>query len=204
MSSELPDISPYLDQRREFFCKWFNNALSYQEYLNESPQPHKDKWENSFNKLMLSKEQISLIKSFERRLNILVLSGSWCGDCVRQGPMLEIISRESNLFDLRFIDNRSSPEFGNELRINGAEKVPVAVFLSEDFLEIQRFGDRHLSVYRRLVSEDNVKSAGAYCDPGIIPSPETEIEEELGEWLETIERVQHILYLSPLLKRRYR
>jgi thiol-disulfide isomerase/thioredoxin len=193
----LVDVTPYKDLRREFFANYFNKALPYSNYGTSSP--YWPKWERYSKLVELNSAQLKTIQNFKRKLKVLVLSGVWCGDCQRQGPILEAISRESSLIDLRFIESRENSDLQDELRINGAEKVPVVVFLSEDFLELERFGDRHLSVYRRLADEDT----GAYCETGIGNPEVVFLKEETNEWVTTFERVQYILKLSPFLKRKY-
>ncbi len=197
-SIHFKDISPYKDLRRDFFARFFNQALPFDEYGN-SNSLHWPKWQRYFKLIDLETTQKELIKSFKRKLNILVLSGIWCGDCQRQGPMLKAIADSCELINLRFIESRDNPELQDELRINGAEKVPVVVFLSEDFFEIQRFGDRHLSVYKRLIKEQSA----AYCETGFGAPEETYLKEELKEWIDTFERVQHLLYMSPFLRKKY-
>lgn len=210
-SIHMKDLAPYKDNRREFFNSHFSKAQSYVKYGEASNPLHWAKWKAYEKKIRLNENQKKIIETFKRKINILVLSGDWCGDCQRQGPMLHAISEYANqsvklkdqdiCLDLRFIDNKQNPELQDELRINGAEKVPVAVFLTEDFLEVQRFGDKHLSVYRMLASENN----SSYCETGIgIDDVEDlRLEMEISEWLGLTERVQHMLSLSPLLKKRY-
>lgn len=207
----MQDIGPYKDVRRDFFCSYFNKAKNYLQYGEGSNDAHWAKWKSYEKKVQLNPEQKQLISNFKRKINLLVLSGDWCGDCQRQGPMLYKIAELANssnqlkdskpLIDLRFIDNKKHPALQDELRINGAEKVPVAVFLTEDFLEVQRFGDKHLSVYRRLCAENNP----AYCETGIgIDNIEDRrLELEISEWINLFERIQYLLSLSPLLKKRY-
>jgi thiol-disulfide isomerase/thioredoxin len=203
MNNTLQDISPYYDPRREFFHSYYEKALPYLEYLDHAPQTHREKWNTMYEKVSPGAHEIAIIKSFKRILHLLVLSGSWCGDCVRQGPMLRKIEEASPLIKVRFIDNKTYPELTNELRINGAEKVPVVVSLSEDFLELGRFGDRHLSVYRTHAYEAEKSNTGAFCDTGIIPPASDPLSYEFNEWVTYIERNQHLLYLSPLLRKRY-
>jgi len=75
----------------------------------------------------------------------------------------------------------------------------VVVALSEDFFELARFGDRHLSVYRRKAEQE----FGPACDAGILGPSESELAEELEEWSGFFERAQRMLQLAPMLRRRY-
>ena len=197
--------SPYKDIRSDFFKRYFECAKSYDDYLLESETAHAQRWRDFESKITLQPKQRAIVEAFKRKMPVLVMSGVWCGDCARQGPMLKAIEEASNgLISCRFIDNRANLELQDELRINGAEKVPVVVCFSEDFYEIERFGDRHLSVYRRKMETE----LGAACDPGIVTGqgselPGSELEVELGEWVSYFERLQLMLRLAPALRRRY-
>ena len=195
----MTNSSPYFDIRSDFFKEYFAAALPYDKYLETAKPEHRERWENLATKISLSPPQKQLIGSMTRQLNILVMSGSWCGDCSRQGPMLKAISDSNMKLDLRFIDNGENPKLQEELMINGAKKVPVIVVLSEDFFEIARFGDRHLSVYRRKLAQET----GPACDAGILPPTSEELSEEISEWVDFFERAHAVLRLAPMLRRRY-
>ena len=199
MDCMASEKSKYYDKRSEFFRRYFEQALPYNEYVLTGTSEQQEKWRNFETAVGLRADQLSVLKSFVRKLNVLVLSGLWCGDCARQGPMLHKLETVSPTFNFRFIDNRANPELQEELRINGAEKVPVVVGLSEDFYELERFGDRHLSVYRRKLQTE----LGAACDPGIVTGSEGELTAELTEWISFFERLQALLRLAPLLRARY-
>ena len=195
----MPDLSDYHDKRIDFFKGYFAKALNYQDYLTTGEEVHQQRWGEHYQAIQLASKQLELIKSFSRKLNILFMSGIWCGDCVRQGPLIQRISEGSKLIDLRFIDNQENPELAQELRINGASKVPVAVFFSEDFFELSRFGDRHLAIYRaKLASE-----TGPACASGIGLPEQNVLQQDLQDWLDLVERCQAMLRLAPLLRQRY-
>jgi len=149
--------------------------------------------------IVLPDAQRATIEAFTRRMPVLVYSGVWCGDCVRQGPMFQTLAEANPCIDLRFYEREDGCDLGENLRINGAMKVPVVVFLSEDFYELGRFGDRLLSVYRRMA----LQQLGPSCETGPIASPANELEAELCEWGDVFERMHLILRLSPHLRERY-
>ena len=144
-------------------------------------------------------DQKRRIGQFTRRMVVLCHSGIWCGDCVRQGPMLQRIAEASDHIDLRFAERVDDSALTDELRILGAMRVPVAVFLTEDFLEASRVGDRMLVTYRRKAA----KELGPACDVGILPPPDEELAVEMDEWVDHFERAQWMLRLSPMLRARY-
>ena len=189
----------YHDKRSEFFKSYFAKALKYQKYLAAGEQVHQQRWNEHYQAVHLGPDQRGLVEAFTRRLNILFMSGIWCGDCVRQGPIVTRIAEANELIDLRFIDNKENPELAEELRINGASKVPVAVFLSEDFFELGRFGDRHLAIYRSKLA----KELGPACSTGLTVPQEDVLQQDLQDWLDLVERYQAMLRLAPLLRGRY-
>jgi hypothetical protein len=113
--------------------------------------------------------------------------------------MLDLIGSTSPQLDIRFIDNQAIPQVRDELRIHGASRVPVVVFLSEDFFEVGRFGDRQLAAYRRKARTE----LGDACDSGIVAPPSGELAEEVAQWFQNFERQQLLLRLSPFLRRRH-
>ncbi len=203
----MSEKSPYFDKRQEFFRSFFTQGLGYQDYVL-SGQPHEQQqWNAMEARIQLSVSQIERLKQFKRRMPVLVMAGTWCGDCVRQGAMFRLIERHVGqhaelgeaLMTFRYLDNRANPTLQDELRINGAQKVPVVVSLSEDFYEVGRFGDRHLSVYKRKSATE----LGAACDLGLLAPPEDELKVELDEWISYFERLQLLLRLAPALRKRY-
>ena len=191
----MSNLLPYKDLRDSFFKKYFELGLSYSDYAKSGNDAQNLRWSSGYNSVAPTANQEKAVGSWTRRMNILVASGIWCGDCSRQGPMLKKISDANKGISLSFVESKAHPELMDELRINGAEKVPVVVILSEDFFEISRFGDKHLSVYRRTAN------ALSGCEIGL-PSQE-DLQTELQEWVDHIERAQILLRLSPLLRKRY-
>jgi len=190
---------PYKDQRAEFFRAYFAKALQYTDYVQTGKPEHQKRWEQFETQISLTHEQKKLLSQFKRELNVLVLCATWCGDCIRQGPMFRAIELAANVISFRYLDNRENPELQEELRMNGAEKVPLLVALSEDFFELSRFGDRHLSVYRRNAEA----RLGPACDSGIVTPTAEVLAVELQEWIDYFERIQLMLRLSPMLRERY-
>lgn len=189
----------YNDLRQALWRACFEKALPYEAYLAASPAAHRAKWEAMADRIALSGEQAARIGTFTRRIHVLCHSGVWCGDCVRQGPMLGRIAGASDSIRLRFLERGGDDRATDELRIAGAMKVPVAVFLSEDFFEVARYGDRTLAAYRRKARRE----LGPACDAGIVPPEAGELAAELAEWIDLFERVHWILRLSPPLRTRH-
>ncbi len=150
-------------------------------------------------RVRLDPEQVALLGGFVRRMPVLVLAGAWCGDCVNQCPIFDHFARSSTAIDLRFLDRDALPEVADALSINGGHRVPAVLFLSEDFEEVARYGERTLSIYRRLAAEQ----LGPACPTGLVPPTDDATRLATAEWLDQFERAQLILRLSPKLRARH-
>ena len=54
---------------------------------------------------------------------------------------------------LRWVDRDEHPELASRLRINGGNRVPVAVFMNEFFEPVSILGDRTLTRYRAIAAQ---------------------------------------------------
>lgn len=197
----MPEKPKYYDKRSDFWKKHFERGLAYEAYLKSSESDKAARWAAMAKEVPApDEEQKKRLAGHNRRLNVLVYSGIWCGDCVRQGPMFHHIAEAIGAdADLRFVDRDSSEELQEELRVLGALRVPVVVFLTEDFHEIGRFGDRLLTVYRSKARNE----LGAACSTGLVAPPKDELLAELNEWVDIFERMLLMARLAPPLRARY-
>ncbi len=200
MAAELHlDASKYFDRRTDLFRRHFEKGLAYDAYVATGKEQHQARWREADEQLQLSDDQRARLASLDRRVNLLVLSGVWCGDCVRQVPILRRIEEAAPAVTLRILDRDGNPELRDELRLSGAAKVPVAVFLNEDFFEVSRYGDRSLAAYRAMARNQ----LGPACPIGPAPLDADEVRAGIAEWVDEFERVQLLLRLSPYLRERH-
>jgi len=178
----------------------FAESLPYQAFLDRyATPPQRDRWDAMHARFRLTPEQSSLLGSFSRRMPVICLTGAWCGDCINQCPVFDHFALAATAIDLRFLDRDALPTIRDALSINAGQRVPVVVFLSEDGFEVSRYGDRTLSIYRRLA----VEHLGPSCPTGLF-SPSGEAAKSIvAEWLAEFERAQLILRLSPRLRERH-
>jgi hypothetical protein len=178
----------------------FAAALPYQGFLDKYATPaHRARWDAVHERVSLSPEQKATLGGFVRRMPVLCLAGTWCGDCVNQCPTFDHFAKASWPIDLRFLDRDDNPEVRDALSINGGHRVPVVVFLSEDGFEVSRYGERTLSTYRRMAAEQ----LGPACPTGLVPPSGDALASTTAEWLAEFERAQLLLRLSPRLREKY-
>ncbi len=178
----------------------FEASLPYPAFLDRHATPtQRGRWDAMHGRVRLSADQEALLGGFVRRMPVLVLAGAWCGDCVNQCPFFDHFAQAAPTIELRFLDRDALPEVAEALSINGGHRVPVALFLSEDFREVARHGERTLSAYRRLAAEQ----LGPACPTGLVPPSDEATSAALGDWLDQFERAHLILRLSPRLRAKY-
>ncbi len=174
----------------------FRSALPYLDFFERYGKPNElARWNATREKVALSGEQIDLLKRFQRSMNVLVVAGTWCGDCAGQCPIFEVFAEHAPSIHVRYQDRDADPELQAELKINGGNRVPVVVFFSEDGHEVARFGERTLTTYRSLVNQ----LGGESCGSGLMGRDQ--FSGVVQDWLNEFERVQWILRLSPRLRR---
>jgi thiol-disulfide isomerase/thioredoxin len=183
----------------QFLGSVFAQAMTYEKYLSTGDEDQQQKWRNVYEAVSLGSDQEELLKSFIREMNILVLSGIWCGDCVEQCPLIAHIARATPMINLRFIDRDSIPELRDNLIINNGNRVPVVLFLAEDFSLCGWYGDRSLTRYRAIAR----KQLGSACSTGLFVPEADELKQTLQDWLDEFERIQIMLRLSTRLREKH-
>jgi thiol-disulfide isomerase/thioredoxin len=170
----------------------------YETYLAKDPS-RIESWRDIEKRLELSSTQEAVLNGFTRSMKVLCLSGTWCGDCVVQCPMIECLASACDQIDLRWLDRDEHDDLADQVKINAGLRVPTVVFCSEDFELIGSYGDRTLTRYRAIAA----KQLGAACPLPGAHVPEDELNATMQDWLNEFERVQLLLRLSPRLRQKY-
>jgi len=179
----------------------FDSALPYDTYLATGTAEQQQRWNDVAAKLTLTADQKTLLGGFTRAMPVLVVSGIWCGDCVAQCPMFDLIAGAApNAVQLRFVDRDQHKDLSDQVRLNAGSRVPTVLFLAEDFELCGLYGDRTLARYRAIAT----RQLGPSCPVGIVPPGDEELAETVAEWVEEFERIQLMLRLSPRLRQKHR
>lgn len=180
--------------------KTFEAAMPYQSYVASGNENQQRQWLQVYQAAQLSTGQTELVQSFQRQMKILIISGIWCGDCAQQCPLAQRIAEAApEKLDLRFVDRDEHADLSQKAKINGGVRVPVALFLAEDYELCSVFGDRSLNRYRAMAS----KQLGAACPVAIAPPDADELKQTLQDWLDEHERIQLMLRLSARLREKH-
>jgi thiol-disulfide isomerase/thioredoxin len=195
----LAEKPAYYDIRAELWRKSWEQAKPIGEFLKVAKEDEAKRWMESADRApALSDDQRARLQGYKRCIKMLVVGATWCLDCARVLPYLQSITKEiGGLAELRIIDRDASPELRDELRIMGAPRVPRVLILSEDWFEVDRLGDRSLTVYRSRMAREIWRGE----DHGVL-SPAARQAEQC-EWVDAVERALIILRTAPALRKRY-
>ena len=186
----------------ELLCAKFSQGLSYEDFVELGrPEGHDGPWRQRYSQLELTSAQHELVGSFVRPMNILCLTGTWCGDCALQGSAMHRVAQANpDKLNLRFVlrcDEHA--DLIVKSQINAGYRVPVTWFLSEDFQLVSCFGDRTLSRYRSMA----LKALGPQETASMAPPPSDPVRRVLQEVLDEFERVALLLRLSTRLRQKH-
>lgn len=179
----------------------FGEALPYGDFVASGREEGLGgPWDQRYGQLQLDPRQRALVESFVRPMNVLCLTGLWCGDCALQGTsMARVAEAAGGLIDLRYL-NRTEvhADLAVKAQINGGFRVPMTWFMAEDFQPVSVFGDRTLSRYRSMARKQLPDGGGV-----LAPPPDDPVRTVLAEVLAEFERLQLLLRLSPRLRKKH-
>ena len=182
---------------RDIFAK----GLTYAGYIATGTDHQRHSWEAVRERVTPENTQRELLSGFSREINILAISGIWCGDCVQQLPFLEVIrAANPGRINLRYLDRDAHAGFTAPITICSGNRVPVVIFMNEDFDFVSLFGDRTLTRYRAMAD----RQLGPSCPVPGAEIAEDELNATFQDWLNEAERVQLLCRLSTKLRGRYR
>jgi len=179
----------------------FGQGVVYGDFVaSGEPEGHRPRWDERYGRLALDETQTELVRGFKRTMNVLCMTGTWCGDCALQGSaMARIAEANPGAIHLRYLPrNEEHADLITKAPINGGFRVPVTWFMAEDFEPVAVFGDRTLSRYRSIA----LKQIGPDANVSA-PAPADPVREVLREVLDLFERVELMLLLSPRLREKH-
>lgn len=184
----------------DFLRTKFDAGLSYDDYVATGKPEHRVNWEVFHPGAALTDAQRALVAGFSREVNALVVSGTWCGDCVQQLPFVDHIERANpQRVRARFVDRDEHMDLAERLKICSGTRVPVCVLMNEDFDFLALVGDRTLSRYRAMAA----RQLGGACPLPGAPVEGHEVEATRQDWVDAFERAHLICRLSTKLRQRH-
>ena len=189
-----------LMEQPELLHGYFQKALPYEDFVARGePDGHRPAWDQRFEQTALAPAQKSLVEGFTRKMHVLCLTGTWCGDCALQGAAMQRVAEANpDAVALRFLmRSEEHAELVVKAPINAGFRVPVTWWLAEDFAPVYCFGDRTLSRYRGMGRK-------AFGPEAVVAQPPADpVLAVRDEVVEAFERVHLLLRLSGRLRQKH-
>ena len=185
-----------------FLSDKFASALPYADYLKTGTEEQQRRWTQVYELAAkaVTPPQRQTLGGFVREMNVLIISGIWCGDCVQQCPLVQRLAEANEgRVHVRLVDRDQHKDLSSQFGINLGNRVPVTLFLAEDFALCSAFGDRTLHRYRAIAR----RQLGAACPTGIGAPDADELAATMQDWMDELERNQLMLRLSPRLRAKH-
>ena len=99
----------------------------------------------------------------------------------------------------RLVDRDQHKDLSDRVMICGGHRVPVFIFMTEEFDFLSLSGDRSLTRYRALAA----RQLGPSCPVPGAPIPADELAGTIQDWVDELERVHLICRLSPKLRQKH-
>ena len=143
-------------QQEEFFTLYNSKGMKFEDWLETFEKPNmRDNTKDHFKDSSFI-EDITRIQLKELRYKIFILAivADWCGDCRRNVPILEHISKASEFVELRLLKKEEHLEL--IMPSNGGEKIPYVMFYSQDGFLISNWIERSYQSYK-IISDISKK-----------------------------------------------
>ena len=175
-------------------------GADYADYVATGTDAQTEGWQKIYDQIELTEDQKKLLGGFTREINVIAVSGIWCGDCVRQGPMFQKIAEATGgKVKLKWVDRDEHIDLQEKVKVNAGNRVPIVIFAAEDFELVGWAGDKLLYRYRIAAAQ----ALGANCPLPGAPVPQEELDAELQNWIDEFERVHLLLRLSGRLRKKH-
>ena len=137
----------------------WESGKTYGEWLGAATDAkRKEELEKYYGEVSLSPDDSQLLKLIDRPVHVLALAEDWCGDVRRNVPAIAKMCAENPAqLRLRLVDKETRPQLMVRYLTNGAEAIPIIVFLNDAFVEVGFWGPRP-SECKRLMARG--KAAG--------------------------------------------
>src|SRR6185369_17055817 len=137
----------------------WEGGQEYSAWLNAGQDAkRKSEMEAHFKDVPISPEDSQFLKLIDRPVHVLALAEDWCGDVRRNVPVIGRMCAENpSRLLLRCVDKETKPQLMVRYLTNGAEAIPIIVFLNDAFVEVGFWGPRP-SECKRLMARG--KAAG--------------------------------------------
>ena len=112
--------------------KRFETGLDFADYL-KTVTAHKEDWYKNYREFRLSEAEIKKLSAVQMKFNILALSEDWCGDSVRNLPVIVRMVEALPHAKLKVLTRDDNLDLMQKFTADGKMRIPTVVFSDEKF-----------------------------------------------------------------------
>lgn len=131
-----PPILPALDWNAVFA-----SGVPYADWIRSGESPeNRERMEALREGLALDPQVEGFLAALPRTVRVVAIAEDWCGDVVKQVPVLARMAEKAPRLQVRFIARAGHPEVFARFLTNGGEAIPKFVFIAENGTECGNWG----------------------------------------------------------------
>lgn len=153
------------------FRTYWDNAFSWEDYLNREVQKHEEMWRGVYAKSVVPDWALRRGTEIGGEWKLLVISEDWCGDAFNTVPVMARMAEVLPSVQIRIVKRDENLELMDAFLTSGSRSIPLALVLRPDFSVAGRWGPRPPELQAFVMTE---KQAGA-C-------PADEIYRDVRRW----------------------
>src|SRR3990172_10050123 len=113
----------------------FNQGQSFKEYL-ATVKENKSQWGDNYNLYEVSPETKNILSGIKQKFYVLAIAEDWCGDSVRNLPVMAKLVQALPDSELRVIRRDLNLDLMERYAIDGKKKIPTVIFFDSNFKEM--------------------------------------------------------------------
>ncbi len=159
----------------------FYQGQSFQAYLT-AVKENKSLWENNYRQFEVSPETKNILSGIKQKFYVLAIAEDWCGDSVRNLPVMVKLVEALPDSELRVIRRDLNLDLMERYALNGKKKIPTVVFFDENFKELAVWIEKPtnaLELQEKFKNEPDGKER-------YLEAPKEEVTKEVLEMLSTL------------------
>ncbi|AKL97096.1 thioredoxin TrxA [Clostridium aceticum] len=117
------------------FREIFASAGSFQAFLKEDQDVHREKTLEIYKGILLQEELVEKIKLIDKTVYILAFAEIWCPDCVINVPALQKMSDNNENIKIGILPRKGNEVYMEKYKVGGKTKLPTFVILDDQYNE---------------------------------------------------------------------
>lgn len=127
----------------------WNTGMTSEEYVSQMNIYQKEMLQR-INDLRITSAEFDRVRKIDQGRKLLVLTESWCKDCLMNLPIIIKIAEASEKIELRIFERSKNEELTTYFLSEGLSNIPICWIMNEDFSKRGHWVERPKKAYRLI------------------------------------------------------